>query len=240
MRKDLLRASAHEERALHQLHYRLDRVSLVVAPNVDAEKARFVEKPNGMFERDVVLDEVLSYAQYDTNISTMAALRRVEGMRAEIAMLSLSRGYLANCYDNKGPWFAGLHLAFWTLQRLDADPVFAASELHGPMRSVSEAMAVAKWRVLAFRLYLLCDVSDETRAQKGRDPITRFTALADEALSAGSPTRPDKVLAKLRSTRTRWMQALSRDRYTRLRRAVHVETGERPDGDRVMRKRGRL
>lgn len=219
-RKDLSRSSAVEERALHQHHYRCDRISQVVSPKVDAAKVGLVEKTNGFFERDVVLEEVLSYAQYDTNISTMAALRRVEGARAEIAMLSLSRGYLANCYDQQGPWWAGLHLAFWTLQRLDTEPVFAASELHGPMRSVAETTAVAKWRVLAFRLYLLVDVSDEARSQSSRDPITRFTALADEALSAGSPTRPEKVLAKLRSSRTRWMKALSKEHYARLRNKI--------------------
>ncbi len=222
LRKDLLASSAAEQRTLHAHRFKETRVSVLASPTTDAASRGMTEKPNGHLPGDVVLEEVRSYGDLDSKIATMAALHRVPGPRAEIAMLSLSRSYLSNCYEQGGKWTAGVHLAFWTLRRLTSPPELGATDLRGPFANpLAVVTAIASWTLIAFRLALLSDVAERARRDKDH-AMARLQPLVLRAIEA-APTRPDQLLARLRRDRRQWDAALTEERYARLRAELHQE-----------------
>jgi hypothetical protein len=222
LRKDLLSESADREQRLHRRSYRPDRISLVTQPQADAHKAGHIENTNGQTPVDPVIDEVHAYGSLDTKIATMAALHRIPGARAEVAMLSLSRAYVANCFKRDRKWTSGVHLAFWTLSRLDQEPELAPTDLREPIvLSVAHTNAIAKWTLIVFRLAFVADVA--AYASHSGDPIARLEKLAVTAAAAARPTEPDKLIAWLQQKRRSWQGALSPARYAKLRDSLHDE-----------------
>lgn len=220
LRKDLLAASAERERALHAATYAEDHVALVTAPGVRAEARRFVEAPNGQLLADDVVEEVQQYGTQGSKIATMAALHRIRGARAEVAMLSLSRAYFANCVRGGGAWTAGVHLLFWTLKRLEENPALAATDLRGPIgHSLGQTIAVARWLVVTQRLALVSDVARQ--AAKDNDPVAKLGDLAIGAVKAGQGADPDELLGWLAGKRPAVRRALSPARYAELRKSLH-------------------
>jgi hypothetical protein len=227
LRKDLLIESAERERKVHLLVYRPDRVSLVTNPHASATK--LIERISGVTPTDAVIEEVQAYGSVDQKIATMAALHRVEGPRAEIAMLSLSRAYVENCFRRDQKWTAGVHLLFWTLQRLNLDPVFAPTDLREPLGySLAQTTAVARWSVVVFRLALIADVA--TYASQSHHPVARLKAFAINASAVAPPTAPERLLAWLTERKSRWSAPLSEARYRRLRRQLHRDEEGSPPG----------
>jgi hypothetical protein len=214
--------SATEQRALHGMTFKENRVSVLASPTTDATSKQMVEKPNGQLPGDVVLEEARSYGEFGSKIATLAALHRVPGARAEIALLSLSRAYLSNCYARDGAWTAGVHLAFWTLEVLTREPTFEATDLRGPFTKRLEVVtAIASWTLISFRLALLTDVAERARMQKD-GPMSRVKKLVLDAIEA-PPTRPDRLLARLRRDRRKWNAVLSYERYRRFRESLHQD-----------------
>ena len=68
-----------------------------------------LEQPNGQLPADPIIEEVQGYGQLDSKMASMAALHRIPGSRAEVAMLSLSRGYFGNCRAHGGVRFLAGH-----------------------------------------------------------------------------------------------------------------------------------
>jgi hypothetical protein len=220
LRKDLLIQSADRERRLHSLIYATDRVSLVVDPQADA--TQLTERSNGHTPTDAVTEEVEAYGTVDRKIATMAALHRITGPRAEVVMLSLSRAYIANCFRRDRKWKSGVHLLFWTLQRLGEEPIFAPTDLREPLGlSLAQTNAIAKWTLIVFRLGLIADVA--AYAGKAKDPVARLEKLAINAAAVAPPTNPTKLLAWIDRKKTSWWAPLSPARYAKLRDELHVE-----------------
>lgn len=220
LRKDLLFTSAKREQLRHAKDYPEARVVLAAAPEVDARKKGFVETPNGQLPPDAVLEEVQSYGALDSKIATMAALHRISGSRAEVAMLSLSRGYFRNCVERGGRWTAGIHVAFWTLRRLDEDPPIKATDLRGPIGlSLGQTIAIARWTIIALRLALLADVG--SRARQENDRMGVMADLAANAVGAVRATDPDRLLAWLSRKRPSWTAALTPKRYALVWKELH-------------------
>jgi hypothetical protein len=225
LRKDLLSESAAREQTVHTRQYSPEHIALVVDPGVAAAPHGLVEKPNGQVKRDAVIEEVLNYGGLDSKIATMAALHRVPGCRAEVAMLSLSRGYFKTCVSRGGPWTSAVHLAYWTLDRLDVEPELAATDLRGPIGfSVARTIALAQWAIVAFRLAFLADVGRQ--AQRERDPAGRLATLAPTAAAAAPPTNPGLLLHWLGQKRGQWRAAISPRRYAKLRESLHRDDEE--------------
>lgn len=220
LRKDLLIESATREHKAHSAVYRSGRISLVASPSTAATK--LIERPNGHTPTDAVIEEVQGYGTVDKKIGTMAALHRIPGPRAEVAMLSLSRAYVANCFRRDQKWTSGIHLLFWTLQRLDEDPVFAPTDLREPLASsLSQTNAIAKWTLIVFRLGLVADVA--TYASRSRDAVGRLKAFAINASAIAPPTAPERLLAWLSAKKNSWRSPLSPARYTKLRELLHKQ-----------------
>lgn len=225
LRKDLLVDSARAEQERHRKIFPETDVVLLRSPKTRAKDVGLVEEPNGQLPPDAVVEEVTSYGVIDRKIGTMRALRRVPGIRAEIAMLSLSRSYFSNCVRLGGPWTAGVHLAFWTLDRLDAEPQLEAADIRGPVGpSLGRTIAVAKWLVIALRMSFLADVG--SRAKRARDPAAVFVKLIQKAVVGSSVEEPAKLLASLKKHRKAWRAGLTSDRYAELREKLHEEAAE--------------
>jgi hypothetical protein len=194
----------------------------VVSPDTAATK--FVERTNGHTPTDAVIEEVQAYGMVDSKIGTMAALHRIAGPRAEVAMLSLSRAYVANCFRRDRKWTSGVHLLFWTLQRLDEEPIFAPTDLREPLAfSLAQTNAIAKWTLIMFRLGLIADVA--TYASVSHDIVARLKKFAINASAISSPTDPERLLAWLSAKKASWWRPLSPSRYARIREQLHEEEG---------------
>ena len=226
LRKDLLAESATRQRALHEKTYPVTRIVTVANPAQAAERRGLVEKPNGQLPPDPVVEEVLDFGNLDSKIASMAALHRIPSARAEVARLSLSRSYFANCAAQGGPWTAGVHLLYWTIGRLDADPAIGAADLRGPIAfSLGTTIAVARWTVIAFRLAFINDVSRLANAEQ--DAVGRLERLAGQAVRAAPGVDPDLILAWLSKKRPAWSTALSASRYGKLREQLHQQDADK-------------
>jgi hypothetical protein len=220
LRKDLLADSGRRQRAIHSQSFAPDHIATVADPDRSASKAGLVEKPNGQLPPDPVIEEVQNFGNLDSRIASMAALHRVPGARAEVAMLSLSRAYFGNCVARGGPWTAGVHLLYWTLGRLDADPALGATDLRGPIAfSLGHTIAVARWSLIAFRLAFVSDVGQE--AESVQDRAGRLARLAGQAVKAAPGTDPDRLLDWLGKKKPGWSTALSAQRYAEIREQLH-------------------
>ena len=226
LRKDLLAQSAQREQLAHQTSYPVERVVMVANPQQAAEKKGFVEKPNGQLPADAIIEEVQNYGCLDNSkIGSMAALHRISGARAEVAMLSLSRAYFGNCIAQGGPWTAGVHLLFWTLRRLDEDPSLRATDLRGPIAfSLGHTIAVARWTLLAFRLAFVSDVG--RAAEESGDRVSKLARLPGQAIRAAPGIEPDRLLAWLGKKKAVWSSALSANRYAKIREELHRADSE--------------
>ena len=222
LRKDLLAESAQRERAIHATTYPEDRVVLVAEPKQVASRKGYVEKANGQLPADPIVEEVQGYGHLDSKIATMAALHRIPGARAEVALLSLSRAYFGNCMAHGGRWTAGVHLLFWTLSRLDEPPVINATDLRGPIAySLGHTISLARWTIVALRLAFVSDVGRAARAE--HDRAGKLARLPEQAVRAAPGIDPDRLIRWLGKKKSGWSSALSAHRYARLREELHHE-----------------
>jgi hypothetical protein len=181
------------------------------------------EKANGQVPADAVVEEVQQYGRLHSKIASMAGLRHIQGSRAEVALLSLSRGYFANCVEHRGKWTAGVHLLWWTLGRLDETPALAATDIRGPISlSLEQTIALAKWMLIAFRLALVADVASVAR--EAGDPVGHLFELVEKAADAGSPAEPERLVAWLSARKPKWRAAFPKDRYVKLSEQLHRDT----------------
>ena len=222
-RKDLYGERAEREAAVHHRLFVKSRPALLHGSRDREAAERHFERPNGELPEDPVVDEVLGWGTMQ-KIATIAALNRIGGVRAEIALTSLGRTYVHNCVRRgNGRWTSGLHVVWWTLNRLDVEPEIRATDLHTTFgQRIERLAAVARWQVIGQRLTLLADVAGYAKAEE--DPLGALESLPEEAAMHGDPTQPERTLRFLRSARVRKRvdAALSRQRYHELRATLRV------------------
>ena len=124
-RKDLQRERAETERADHARTFSTTFVSDLTT----GKRSALVEEGTHPIESsDIVLREVHSYGIV-SKIASLATLRAMSGVRAELALTSLGRSYFANCMRRDGRWTSGIHLAWWMLGRLPEVPRIELQDL---------------------------------------------------------------------------------------------------------------
>jgi hypothetical protein len=223
LRKDLLVESARKLRATHAKRFPKARVVDLYAPRSASRSAKLVEEPDAALRIDAVVDEAVGYARYEREhkIASLAAMRRIPGIRGEVALAALGRSYVHNCWERDRRWTAGVHVLWWTLERLDTDPSEPLPvELHGlEGLSVPRAVAIAKWTAVALRLYLVSDVGAFAAASD--DDVGRLSDLADRALGAVEPGDGPGLVRWLASDRTRHRRALPAARYETIVADLH-------------------
>lgn len=165
----------------------------------------------------------MGYGLLDSKMASMAALHRISGVRAEIAMISLGRAYFQNCIAHQGRWTSGVHLFQWTLVRLSEEPVLAASDLLGPLTlPLARIIELAKWQIIAFRLVLVSDVARRA-ALEGEATVGKIADLVRAAVEKTQPGSTESLLNWLRKNSRHINEAFPAQRYEVLRRELHKE-----------------
>lgn len=221
LRKDLPLASAEREQSLHRRAYPKDLVQLV-NKSASGVSNGLTEPDASVLSQDSVGNIVVEYPIFEPKIGSLAQLRQLPGIRAELALLSLARSYVRRCHEKKGAWTSGLHLLWWTANRIAQEPDVRTQDLRMVLPGIPLARQVelAKWSMVMQRFTLIADIGTHAPPP---DPVSRLATLAEEAAFANQDLSIVSLLrwagkqgtAKLR-------QALPRERYSQLSEHLHT------------------
>ncbi len=220
LRKDML----FEEALLLQKRHG-KQFSWKQASSLYGDQALKTEQANGQLHRDAVADEAMSFARYERRSKrlSLSALRRVPGIRAEVALHSLARAWSINCWKRGRDkrWTAPLHEFWWALNALDrvpADPLL--SEIHdADGLPVARRESVAKWSVVVLRLFFIADVGRFAAIKQ--DDVGELHSIADDALEHTEPGDAADLLRWLHSNATRLRKHFPESRYRELASELH-------------------
>lgn len=223
MRKDLLLPSARVEQQIHAERF---------GPGVDLRlvgKAKKTDpevhwaKPEVSINGDRVVGIVLEYGLLESKIESLSQLRVLENARSETAMLNLARGYTRRCVENDGSWTSGLHLLWWTRQRLQEDPLPEVSidDLRYQLPvSLARQQELVQWSLIMARLVFISDVA--MHASTSRDKVARLSSIAEDAAADTEIVSLRKLKAWVKKEAIpRFDAALPRKRYVDLARELH-------------------
>lgn len=221
-RKDLSLASALRENAMHGRSFSKGEVCLLRGGPA-AERVSGAEADIRGLRRDAVGDVVADYGLLESTVESLAQLRRIRGARAEIAMLSLGRGYMGNCIQRGGSWTSGLHLYWWTRLRLSELPTIELADLREEsLLSMERRIELAQWSLLMLRLSFITDLAGY--AHRVGHALGAADGLLDEAALATGKPAPGPLRRWLeREARPRLDALLPEAEYQDLARALHRE-----------------
>jgi hypothetical protein len=100
----------------------LDNVELD-SDSSDSDKDLF------FLQGDAVGTAVSNYGNLNAKIESLSQLEVMRTARSDIAMTSLGRAYVNNCFNKDGSWTSGIHLYWWTKSRLADVPSVAVDDL---------------------------------------------------------------------------------------------------------------
>jgi hypothetical protein len=180
LRKDLGLGRATQVGDLHRERYPTWQIVSLLTARAAKEETSSREPDLDQLRRDVVGDAVFEYGMLRSKIASLARLRYTVGARPELAMLSLGRGYVANCVSRSGRWTSGLHLYWWTRERLAQEPSIAASDIRrlGGIQ-LSRQVTLTSWSLIMLRLTFVEDVATHAAAQQ--DPFGSAQGLLNQA-----------------------------------------------------------
>jgi len=223
LRKDLLAPSARREREQHEKRYSPAGVChLESARPANGTTSSDSRGDLDLLRSDPVATVVVDYGRLPTKIVSLAQLNMLPGARAELALVSLARAYVARCVDRQGPWTSGLHILWWTRKRLPEEPHLEINDIRveTPLPLIRQ-MDLAKWALLILRLALIADVAYYARS--ARHPIAKLQSLAEDGAVA-SDFSWRKLLRWMSSTGTRrFDDALPEAEYERLSDSLHKD-----------------
>lgn len=166
LRKDLGLPRAKQVGELHRRFYPVHRIVNLAdkrpangsASSAPADVRTLISDPVGAI--------AFEYGTLGSKIESLSMLKNTSGARAEVALLSLSRGYVANCVSRQGRWTSGLHLYWWTKSRLADEPQIAASDIRsvGGLQ-LSRQVTLTAWSVVMLRLALIDDIAEHAASQ---------------------------------------------------------------------------
>lgn len=222
-RKDLPLASALRESMVHGRTFSEDGVRLLRGGGPAEERASGAEANIRALRRDLVGDAVADYGLLHSTVESLAQLRRIRGARAEIAMLSLGRGYVGNCIQRGGSWTSGLHLYWWTRLRLSELPTIELADLREEsLLPIERRTELAQWSILMLRLAFIADLAGYAR--RVGHPLGAADGFLDEAALATGKPAPAPLRRWLeREARPRLDALLPEDEYQVLARDLHRE-----------------
>jgi hypothetical protein len=181
LRKDLGSESREREHSFHRDRYS-HKIIQFVASGEPAPEPMVVDDDSSVLEGDTVGDAVADYGMLGTKIASLAQLRQIPGVRAELAMLTLGRAYVRRCAIRKGQWTSGFSLFWWTRRRLTTLPALAITDFRQQTSaSVHRQFDLAAWSILMLRLNLISDVG--MLAPKS-DPMSALAELVEQAAEA--------------------------------------------------------
>jgi hypothetical protein len=163
-----------------------------------------------------------SYGLLDSKIASLYQLRQIQGVRAELALLGLGRGYVRWCFRQGGPWTSGLHLFWWTRLRLERPPEIQISDFHTQTAaSLTRQFELAAWSVVMLRLHFMSDVA---AAAPDTDDVSELGNLVELAAEACETPNLEELLAWIHAKgEPLLLRLFSKQRYEALRRDLHKD-----------------
>lgn len=223
LRKDLTVLRAKEVSEIHKNHYSADFVSRISDGKHRETDVSDSEKDTSHLRKDPVADVVTDYGTLGTTIESLAQLKAMPGARAELAMLSLGRGYINNCISRNGKWTTGLHLYWWSRRRLTEIPEIAVENLRSVgATQLSRQSDLTAWSLIMLRLTFIDDMT--TYARQQNDPLGKVQSLTEQAALALDTFNLHALSKWLKLKAAPQLDArLPIARYTELANELHAE-----------------
>jgi hypothetical protein len=226
VRKDLSLDRAQQVAAVHAARYASSLIVRIYGNETAKDDVSSNERDLDSLRSDAVGDVVVEYGMLDSKIESLAQLKAMSGARAEVAMLSLARSYVSHCIGRQGSWTSGLHLYWWTKERLTATPDIAITDIRstGGLQ-LARQIELTAWSVVMLRLTVIDDIIEYAAAQD--DPLGEVRGLLDKSAEAVS-TFNLRTLAKWMRTeaRPRLDRMLPYERYVELARQLHKDQSD--------------
>ncbi|MFY2562456.1 hypothetical protein ACN469_32980 [Corallococcus terminator] len=222
-RKDLPFVSSEREHEQHSKLYSRARVAFLRERSVSPEAAGFIERDAAPLRTDAVGDAVADYGLLGAKIESLARLKQLQGVRAEIAMLSMGRSYVRRCIERNGSWTSGIHILWWTRRRLTQEPEITINDIRVELAiPLPRQIEIAQWAVLMLRLIFISDIGHHAKTANPRNSIGNLSSLAEEAAAETTNITPHALITWLkRKGLKRFDDALPEHTYIRIAKELH-------------------
>ena len=186
LRKDLTVLRANKVAELHADSFSKGVVSRVIDNSCNEEDVSDKANDIKILKKDAVANAVTDYGELGSTIESLAQLKAMPGARAELAMLSLGRGYINNCISKNGKWTSGIHLYWWSRSRLADLPEIKVEDLRSVgATQLSRQHVLTSWSLIMLRLTFIEDMTSYANQQG--DPLGEVPSLTEQAaLALGS------------------------------------------------------
>ncbi len=220
-RKDLPRAIADGFNQRHRTHFNDNAIFQIRSKKDVTSDPSFTENDPSSLFGDATGSVVAEYG-IDAKIAALASLRRTPGARAELALLSLGRAYVRRCTLRGGSWTSGLHILWWTKERLAAPPKLEISEFrYQTQTSLERQEELAVWSLVMLRLTMVSDIG--AAAAEANHEIGTVAPFVEEAAERAS-TDLTKLLRWVTKTAVPVLsKVLSWDKYSKIREGLGSE-----------------
>lgn len=223
-RKDLPFPSAEQQQQRHEAQFSPNAIlQLRRKTPANGELTGSGKSDLRPLQSDSVALAVTSFGRLDTKIESLAQLSQLQGVRADIALLSLSRTYVRRCRHRGGEWTSGLHLLWWTRDRLTQEPVVQISDIRVETAlPLERQLDLARWSILMLRLTLLSDFGHH--AQGTTHAVRNLASLVEQAAEAVPELSFRRLFAWVSKKGPRLLdRALPEAEYERLSIELHRE-----------------
>lgn len=223
LRKDLSISRAIEVSEIQKNKYTQDYVVRLIDGNCNESDVSKNENDKDHLRKDTVADVVVDYGDIGSTIESLAQLKAISGARAELAMLSLGRGYIANCVSRNGKWTSGLHLYWWCRRRIADIPEIKVEDLRSVgATQLARQSDLTSWSLVMLRLTFIDDVANY--ASRQNDPLGKVHSLTEQAALALDSFNLRKLGKWLKTEAAPQLDArLSHSRYAELANELHTE-----------------
>ncbi len=223
LRKDLTLIRAIEVSEIHKEKYPIEFVCRINDGIHYDSDISDNQKDIELLKKDSVADTVTDYGELGSTIESLAQLKAMPGARAELAMLSLSRGYTNNCVLRDGKWTSGVHLYWWSRLRLTYIPKIEVTDLRsvGAIQ-LSRQIELTLWSLVMLRLTFIEDIITYARQQS--DPLGEVPSLTEQAALSLDNFNLCNLAKWIKSKAIPQLDAhLPRSRYVELANELHSE-----------------
>lgn len=224
LRKDLAASRAKEVSEVHRKHYSIEFVGRIIDGKPYDGDVSDSYKDIEVLKQDSVAYAVTDYGELGSTIESLAQLKAIPGARAELAMLSLGRGYVNNCVSRNGKWTSGLHLYWWSRLRLTYIPEIKVEDLRSVgATQLSRQRDLTAWSLVMLRLTFIEDIISYA-SQQGDNTFGRVPSLTEQAAQALNTFNLGMLAKWLKSEAIPQLDKhLPNSRYTELAKKLHSE-----------------
>lgn len=224
VRKDLTVEHAQQVSEIHRKAYPSESIIRIIDNKEHKEDTSTNEKDFALLRKNPVGEAVLDFGSLGSTIESLAQLKAMDGVKAEVAMVSLARGYVGNCMSrNGGKWTSGLHLYRWTKNRLADIPEIGVEDLRTVWGSqLARQSTLLAWSVIMLRLTFIDDII--SYAAKQNDPLGKINSLTEQAARSLDTFNLKNLSRWLKSEAIPQLdKGLSKYRYEELANKFHDE-----------------